>query len=1241
MKRIGLKIFIICTLFALSFVSWISLTTSGLQWLYQISSAYIPAQISLQKIEGRLSGPLSISGLSYQQADGSHYQIAQLDMQWRLLSLLSGTVDIQSLHAKTVLVTQAESSDESSTFTLPELQLPLQVQVDHLLLEDLTVNQAQQSFYFKRLQLSAATLFDQLTLQQLSVETDDYRIAMSGGLRLAGNYRHRLKLDWSYQLANNRMLRGNGELMGDIKASQLTQTVAGALSLELKAQLKNLLQNLTWQADLNVKQFDSKSIVADWPALSGQMIVNGSGTISQVDLKGSLAGLTPELGAFDSLFDISASTSTPVLIRRISLAPVASATRVEGKGEWTPGQQGGEVDLKLNWQHLKWPLTGDSWFDSPVGQGTLRGSLSNYQFSVQSERPWTQLPLSNWTVSGQGNLEGLTISDLNIKTLQGEVNANGKVDWKQSVSWQAAIQLQDINPAGQWPQWPGRLSASLNTDGSYRDEQLIMNGDIQNLSGVLRDYALAMSGKLQWSHKQINLQQMALISGQSQITVDGQYGDTLDLQWSIDSKNLAELYPETSGRVKAHGQISGTQQQPRVTSDFNADHLAWRDIKVGSARGRATVDISQWYQAAMQLDAKNIEASGVKLQSAVITSTEQGITAKLVSDWASTELKLTGSMQQDRWQGVLTQADITTQHLADWKLMTPAHLTLGRQSIEVEKLCFINTKKTTACASLMQSGEEYQSEINIEQLTLAVLKPWLAEDVRAVGMLNAHAQLVLNAQRNIYGQIDLSLPEGVIHYLLTNGERQNWSYRDGQLKMQLNAQGIQLKSSLQLNQNDSLNIDMRLPKASLLSLTSDQLLEGEASLDIRDVHLLESLIPEVQNAKGEVKLQLKSAGTLKNPGLKGQVKLDNGSFNIPRLGLNISGLKITGESSNPDQMQLNLQAHSGAGDIAVTALAKLNSMSDWSTELQITGKNFLVSKIPEANVQVSPDLKISIKPQLINIEGNLHVPFARLNPKDVSSAVQVSEDVVIVGSEQDERQKWIITSKVRLTLDAEHVRFFGYGFEGNIAGSLLLEDRPGQLTRATGEIKVPEGRYRAYGQRLAIENGRLIFSGGPITNPGLDLKARRVINEVTAGVNVSGTLLKPQLDLYSIPAMGQTDALAYLILGRPMESNSNQDGEVVAKAALALGLSGGDKIARMLQDQFGLDEMRVESSEGGDQASLVVGRYLSSRLYVSYGVGLIESINTFSMRYQLSDKWQLKAESGESQSADLFYTIER
>ncbi|MEM7565219.1 MAG: translocation/assembly module TamB domain-containing protein [Pseudomonadota bacterium] len=185
------------------------------------------------------------------------------------------------------------------------------------------------------------------------------------------------------------------------------------------------------------------------------------------------------------------------------------------------------------------------------------------------------------------------------------------------------------------------------------------------------------------------------------------------------------------------------------------------------------------------------------------------------------------------------------------------------------------------------------------------------------------------------------------------------------------------------------------------------------------------------------------------------------------------------------------------------------------------------------------------------------------------------------------------------------------------------------------------GSYRAYGQHLDVEQGRFVFTGGPLTNPGLDVRAVRITGDVTSGIKVTGRLQNPQLDLFSIPAMGQTDTLSYLLTGGPLDSASSGQGAMLSNAALALGLSGGDRIARSIGDRFGFDEMRVESDSTGDQASLVVGRYLSPRLYVGYGVGLIESINTLNLRYRITDRWQFEAESGVEHGADIFYNFQR
>ena len=89
-------------------------------------------------------------------------------------------------------------------------------------------------------------------------------------------------------------------------------------------------------------------------------------------------------------------------------------------------------------------------------------------------------------------------------------------------------------------------------------------------------------------------------------------------------------------------------------------------------------------------------------------------------------------------------------------------------------------------------------------------------------------------------------------------------------------------------------------------------------------------------------------------------------------------------------------------------------------------------------------------------------------------------------------------------------------------------------------------------------------------------------------------------------------------------------------------MKGGNLLAKKIAARFGLEEARIESTGGLKEASVVVGKYLSPRLYVTYGLGLFEPVSTFKIRYLLSREWSLQAEqSGTATGADILYSIER
>jgi translocation and assembly module TamB len=236
----------------------------------------------------------------------------------------------------------------------------------------------------------------------------------------------------------------------------------------------------------------------------------------------------------------------------------------------------------------------------------------------------------------------------------------------------------------------------------------------------------------------------------------------------------------------------------------------------------------------------------------------------------------------------------------------------------------------------------------------------------------------------------------------------------------------------------------------------------------------------------------------------------------------------------------------------------------------------------------------------------------------------------------------LVYSSVRIVL-GEDVQLRGFGLTGRIRGSVLATDEPGRLTTGTGELEIVDGRYTALGAPLEVDPGRLLFTGGPVDDPGLNARATREVGTVTVGVNVRGRLREPEVTVFSDPEMTQIEALSYLLYGRSSQQASESQAAVLLRTASALrAMKGGSDPFRDLADRMGFTEAYIEGGDGDAGASVVVGRYLSPRLYASYALGLFEPVNTLRLSYKLTERWTAQTETSTTQQGgDLLYVIER
>ena len=294
--------------------------------------------------------------------------------------------------------------------------------------------------------------------------------------------------------------------------------------------------------------------------------------------------------------------------------------------------------------------------------------------------------------------------------------------------------------------------------------------------------------------------------------------------------------------------------------------------------------------------------------------------------------------------------------------------------------------------------------------------------------------------------------------------------------------------------------------------------------------------------------------------------------------------------------------------------------------LHVRGSNVLASDTRDLRAVIDPDVTVRYAAgQPLNITGTVGVPSASLDLERLDEGVSASDDVVVLDPVDPKRD---IAAPLDLDLTlalGDDVNLNGFGLDGTLGGRLRVRQRPGREMTANGTLDVA-GRYTAYGQKLDITRGELAWTNNAIGNPALDIRAERQVGDVTAGIQVNGRATAPQAEVWAIPAMDESEALAYLALGRPLSAASNDEGRQLDAASAALS-AGGSLLASQLGARIGLDDAGVMQSRALGGSVFGVGKYLSPKLYVGYGVSLLGTGQVLTLKYLLRKGFDIEVES--------------
>ena len=452
----------------------------------------------------------------------------------------------------------------------------------------------------------------------------------------------------------------------------------------------------------------------------------------------------------------------------------------------------------------------------------------------------------------------------------------------------------------------------------------------------------------------------------------------------------------------------------------------------------------------------------------------------------------------------------------------------------------------------------------------------------------------------------------------------------------INGDHISAEVDLKLVAQDYLRAQLQM------DIGKTQSLSGRINASVLEFASLNPLVPRLSNIKGQLNADIALQGTLEKPVADGSIRFAGGAADINELGLAFREIKlqVLASGNKSDRIQITGSAKSGEGSVNLDGFAVLLAQTGWPVELMLKGENFKVAKLPEAQIAISPDLKIMFAEKKGKVTGTLKVPKAIMSLQEFpENAVRVSADEIILGQEKVE-EKASTTPGIDANIDVElgkQVSFSGKGLTTNLSGQLNVT-RTGERMVMHGNVDMIKARYKSYGQDLTVRKGRFLFNG-PVDNPWLDVEAIRVSNskKVTAILRLTGSLQKPETRISSEPALPEAEALAYLITGRPLSQVSKSEGNMLASAALSYG--GGQ--AAWLTEKLGIDEFEVQEGETLQDTLVAVGQYLTPDFYVGAKVGLFNKQAAMVLKHKITDAINVETQAGTSQRVKINYEIDR
>lgn len=1223
---------------------WLLDTEEGLNWAIARVPSSSEARLAIEGAHGTMARQVDVDRVVFEGPD-LRIEAHGVRVRANVFALLAARVSISELHAASIAV---ELSGEDKPPSLPKrLALPVSVRIGQALVDELDVSNKGQHFQFRDIALAYEGGPLGHRIPELSALSPWGEVALNGDIStsapfaLAGAAAFS-RPDPMYAVGAGAELKGNLEhLRASVTGSMAGVPARAELSIAPFSDVR--LESV----DAFVESIDLARFQAVLPRTAISVSIKARGEsgnrfsgmlLARNERSGPLDHQQLPVASASARFSMETTGDLPRARLAALLVTLNGGAVLEGSAELS--RERASLDLKANGLDLRS-------IQSTLRQTQLDGPLK-LDWTVRRQTLQASLEQNGMSIGVDAAREGDNIQfrSLRAEANGGKATGSGRLRLAGAMPFRANLAFSGLDPSrfGDYPE--GLLNGTARGEGELRPRRVQAQWFIDKSSLLGRPFASQGSALVQGERAQRVDARMTL--GGNDVGARGAFGRSGDeLLLTLDARHLSELREGFAGSVRAQGRLTGDWNNPSLSLNAQAEALRVpQEISVGALQVKAKLGRSVKAPFDIQLAARSLNVRGVAFGSAAVHTSgtigahEAGISVAGAGFDADAEVH--GGWSEARgWSGQI--AKLRNRGTYPLALSAPAPLEvspdrarLGRFEATLGEGRLLVREVDWEPGRLSSSGE-----------FKALPAQWILFGAGLAGRFESSllldGQWSLRTRERLDGTLsvqraggDLSLPGSPpiafgLQRLAVEGR-----FDDGRLRAHVDA--VSRLGTLAGQGEIS-----PAPGAAGIGYGGASPLSFQANFDLADVRPIARLFVSQAVIGGSVNAALAGSGTLAQPKLSGALSADAVSLDMPPYGVYLRGGRLRARLEGETLQVSELRLQGGDGQISATGALPLR-LSESGASLAWEAHDFRVLERPDMRLAVSGNGVAKVRAekagaQKFELTGKLRADQGRFDMGE-ERMPELGDDVVVLGRPRPaEKQAMKVPVALDMNLDlGNQLTVHGRGFDGRIGGQLHVVTNENGEPLAYGKLNAVNATFEAYGQRLQVDPGTLVFDG-PIGNPALQVTAWRRNQAVEAGVQLSGTARNPQVQLVSKPAVPEGDKLSWLVLGRAPSDASRGDLGLLQTAAAAL-LARGNSVpaTTRIARAFGFDELALRG--GGELSTRVValGKRLSDRLYITYeqGLGTVAS-NLIKLDYSLTQRLSVRAETGTASALGLFY----